>query len=48
MDEGLLMVLVIGFVMLSPIVVSFFILNLILRNRKMSLIGLIMYRIDGH
>ncbi len=41
MDEGLLMVLVIAFVMISPIVVSFFILNLILRDRKMSLIGLI-------
>ncbi len=41
MDEGLLMVLVIAFVMLSPIVVSFFILNLILRDRQMSLIGLI-------
>ena len=41
MDEGLLMVVVIAFVMVSPIVVSFFILNLILRDRKMSLIGLV-------
>ncbi len=40
MDEGMLFVLIVPtFVIILPIVVSFIILNFILRNKKLSIVG---------